>query len=121
MDKVIIKDLLIRGIIGINPDERVKKQDILINIIMYTDINRAAETDDIADTTNYKDISKRVIDFVEASSFFLVERLVTEIARLVLTDQTVSRVQVRVEKPGALRFARSVGIEIDRTREDFGL
>ncbi len=121
MDKVLISDLLIRGIIGINPDERVKKQDIVINIVMYTDIRRAADTDDIADTTNYKDISKRVIDFVEGSSFFLVERLVTEIARLILEDQTVSRVQVRVEKPGALRFARSVGIEIDRTREDFGL
>jgi FolB domain-containing protein len=121
MDKVIIKDLLIRGIIGINPDERVKKQDILINIVLYTNIGQAAESDDIADATNYKDISKRVIDFVEASSFFLVERLVTEIARLVLEDEAVSRVQVRVEKPGALRFAQSVGIEIDRTRADFGL
>lgn len=121
MDKVLISDLLIRGIIGINPDERVKKQDIVINIVMYTDIRRAAETDDIDDTTNYKDISKRVIEFVEASSFLLVERLATEIARLILDDHSVSRVQVRVEKPGALRFARSVGIEIERTREDFGL
>ncbi len=121
MDKVIVKDLLIRGIIGINPDERVKKQDILVNLIIYTDISRAAETDDIADTTNYKDISKRIIDFVEASSYFLVERLVTEIARLVLADESISRVVVRVEKPGALRFARSVGIEIDKTREDFGM
>ncbi len=121
MDKVIIKDLLIRGIIGINPDERVKKQDILVNIVIYTDVRRAADSDDIADATNYKDISKQVIDFVEASSFFLVEKLVTEIARLILQDYPVNRVQVRVEKPGALRFARSVGIEIERTREDFGL
>lgn len=121
MDKVIVRDLLIRGIIGINPDERVKKQDILINIVLYTDINRAAETDNIDDATNYKDISKRVIDFVEESSFFLVERLVTEIARLILTDYDVEKVGVRVEKPGALRFARSVGIEIERTRADFGL
>ena len=121
MDKVLIRDLLIRGIIGINPDERVKKQDILINIVIFTDIRSAAETDDIDDTTNYKDISKRIIDFVEASSFLLVERLSTEIARLVLEDTTVSRVQGRVEKPGALRFARSVGIEIERSREDFGL
>lgn len=75
MDKVLIRDLLIRGIIGINPDERVKKQDILINIVIYTDIRRAAETDDIDDTTNYKDISKRIIDFVEASSFLLVEQI----------------------------------------------
>ena len=121
MDKVIIKDLLIRGIIGINPDERVKKQDILINIVLYTDIGRAAQSDDIVDATNYKDISKQIIDFVETSSFFLVERLVTEIARLILTDHPVDHVQVRVEKPGALRFARTVGIEIERTRQDFGL
>ena len=121
MDKVIIRDLLIRGIIGINPDERVKKQDILVNIVLFTDISRAAGTDDIDDAANYKDISKQIIDFIESSSFFLVERLVTEIARLILTDYPIGRVQVRVEKPGALRFARSVGIEIDRNREDFGL
>jgi FolB domain-containing protein len=121
MDKIIIKDLLLRGIIGINPDERVKKQDILLNIVLYHDIRRAAESDDIADAANYKEISKRVIDFVEGSSFLLVERLVTEIARLILTEYPISRVRVRVEKPGALRFAKSVGIEIDRRREDFGL
>lgn len=121
MDKIIIKDLLLRGIIGINPDEREKKQDILLNIVLYTDIRRAAETDNIEDAANYKAISKRVIEFVEQSSYFLVERLVTEIARLILTEFPISRVQVRVEKPGALRFATSVGIEVDRRPEDFGL
>ncbi len=119
MDKIIIKDLLLRGIIGINPDERVKKQDILLNIVMYHDIRRAAESDEIRDAANYKEISKRVIEFVENSSYLLVERLVTEVARLILTEFSISRVQVRVEKPGALRFAKSVGIEIDRRREDF--
>lgn len=121
MDKIIIKDLLLRGIIGINPDERVKKQDILLNMVLYHDISHAAESDDISDAANYKEISKRVIEFVEGSSFMLVERLVTEIARLILTNYAISRVQVRVEKPGALRFAKSVGIEIERSREDFGL
>lgn len=121
MDKIIIKDLLLRGIIGINPDERVKKQDILLNIVMYHDIRPAAATDDIDDAANYKAISKRIIEFVEDSSFLLVERLVTEIARLILTEFPISRVQVRVEKPGALRFAKSVGIEIDRQRADFGM
>lgn len=121
MDKIIIQDLLIRGIIGINPDERVKKQDILINLVIYADIRPAAASDDIAEAANYKDISKRVIDFVETSSFLLVERLVTEIARIILSEYPINRVQVRVEKPSALRFARSVGIEIDRNRADFGL
>jgi FolB domain-containing protein len=121
MDKIIIKDLLLRGIIGINPDERVKKQDILLNMVLYSDIRRAAESDDIADAANYKAISKRVMEYVESSEHMLVERLVTEIARLILTEYPISRVRVRVEKPGALRFAQSVGIEIDRRRDDFGL
>ena len=119
MDKVIIKDLLVRAILGINPDERVKKQDILINIVMYADIRRAAETDDIEDAVNYKSITKRVIEHVEEGSDFLVERLVSDLARLIVTELGVERVMVRVEKPGALRFAESVGIEIERTQADF--
>ena len=121
MDKIIIKNLLLRGIIGINPDERVKKQDILLNLVLYTDIRRAAETDDIADAANYKEISKRVVEYVESSEHLLVESLVTEIARLILSEYPIIRARVRVEKPGALRFAKSVGIEIDRRRADFGL
>lgn len=122
MDKIIVKDLLLRGIIGINPDERVKAQDILINVVMFADISAAAASDNIADAVDYKTITKSIIRHVENSSDFLVEKLVTDIARLILeaTDQ-VTKVQVRVEKPGALRFARSVGIEIERTRADFGL
>ncbi|MCA9989706.1 MAG: dihydroneopterin aldolase [Ardenticatenaceae bacterium] len=119
MDKIIIRDLLLRGIVGINPDERKNKQDILINMVIYADIRPAAASDNIADAVNYKSITKRVIQHVEASADFLVEKLVTDIARLVLTEFAVDRVQVRVEKPGALRFARSVGIEIERTRADF--
>ena len=119
MDKIIIRDLLLRGIIGINPDERVNKQDILINVIMYADIRPAAASDNIDDAVNYKSITKRIISHVEASSNLLVESLVTDIARLIVTEYPVQRVQVRLEKPGALRFAESVGIEIDRSRADF--
>lgn len=122
MDKIIIKDLLLRGILGINPDERVKRQDILVNIVLYADIRAAAESDDIEDAVNYKTITKQVIERVEAGSDFLVEKLVSDIARMILADHpTVQKVQVRVEKPGALRFADSVGIEIERSRADFGL
>lgn len=120
MDKIIIKDLLLRGIIGINPEERVKQQDILINVVMFADIRRAAGSDDIADAVDYKTTTKRIIDHVEASSDFLVERLVTDIARLILAENPqVAKVQVRLEKPTALRFAQSVGIEIERSRADF--
>jgi len=119
MDNIIIKDLLVRSIIGINPDERIKKQDILINMVLFTDIRQAARSDDIADSLNYKAITKRVIEHVESSSDYLVEKLVTDIARLILMEFQVERVRVRVEKPGALRFAKSVGIEIERTPQDF--
>jgi FolB domain-containing protein len=118
-DKIIIKDLLLRGIIGINPEERVKEQDILINMVIYADIRRAANSDAIEDAVDYKSITKRIISHVEASSDFLVEKLVTDIARIIITEFNVTRVQVRVEKPGALRFAQSVGIEIERSRADF--
>jgi FolB domain-containing protein len=118
MDKIIVKDLLLRGIIGINPDEREKKQDILINIVLYADIRRAAASDAIEDAVNYKAVVKRVIEHVESSSDFLVEKLVSDLARLILTEFPVERVRVRVEKPGALRFTRSVGIEIERSQGD---
>lgn len=118
MDKIIIKNLLVRGIIGINPDERVKQQDILLNVVIYSDIRKAAASDNIEDAVNYKSITKRLIDHIESSADFLVEKLVSDIAHIILTEFDVARVRVRVEKPGALRFAESVGIEIERSRED---
>ena len=71
MDKIIIKDLLVRSIIGINPEERIKQQDILINMILFSDIRKAAQSDNIANALNYKAITKRVIEHVEKSSDFL--------------------------------------------------
>lgn len=119
MDKVLVKDLLVRSIIGINPDERKNKQDILINMVLFTDIRAAAQSDDIHAAVNYKSVTKRIIQHVESSSDLLVEKLVSDIAYIVLSEFPVQKVQVRVEKPGALRFARSVGIEIERTLQDF--
>ena len=117
-DKVLIRDLLVRGIIGVNDDERANPQDILINLTLDVDVSAAGRSDDIADAVNYRTIAKQVIAHVESSSPMLVERLAAEIARLCLQYTGVERVKVRVEKPGALRFARSVGVEITRTRED---
>jgi FolB domain-containing protein len=122
MDKIIIKNLLLRSIIGLNPDERVNKQDILINMVLYADIREAGAADDINASVNYKAVTKRVITHVEESSDLLVEKLVTDLARLILSEfPNVQRAQVRVEKPGALRFTESVGIEIERERADFSL
>ena len=117
-DQIQIKDLLLRTIIGVNEEERRNRQDVLINIILYADTRAASASDDIGDAVNYRTIAKRVIELVEGSRFYLVERLADEIAATCLQDPRVERVSARVEKPGALRFARSVGVEINRARTD---
>jgi FolB domain-containing protein len=118
MDQVIIKDLLVRGIIGINDWERVNIQDILINIILFAELQRAGESDDIADCVNYRTVAKKVQAHAENARRFTVEALAADIARLCLEDPLVQKVRVRVEKPGAVRFSNSVGVEIERSREN---
>lgn len=115
-DKILIRDLLIRGIIGIHDWEREKKQDILINVEMEADCRPAGESDDFRDAVDYRGVSKRVIALVEGSEFYLVEKLAEEIARICLEDERVTLARVRVEKPGAVRFSRSVGVLVERRR-----
>jgi dihydroneopterin aldolase/D-erythro-7,8-dihydroneopterin triphosphate epimerase len=115
-DQIQIKDLHLRTIIGINQEERRDRQDVLINIVLYADTQAAGASDDIDDAVNYRTITKRVIKLVEESQFYLVEKMAAEIAAICLQDPRVEEVSVRVEKPGALRFARSVGVEIHRPR-----
>ena len=116
-DKILIRDLLIRGIIGIHDWEREKKQDILINIEMLADCRPAGESDDFEKAVDYRAVAKSVIALVEGSQFFLVERMAEEIAKICLVDPRVESATVRVEKPGAVRFSQSVGIEVVRGRE----
>jgi len=116
MDKVIIKNLLARGIIGINDWERKRAQDILINITLFTDTRRAAETDDINDCVNYSTMSKKVLAHAESANRLTVEALANDLAKICLAEKGVQNVIVRVEKPGAVRFAESVGVEIERPR-----
>jgi FolB domain-containing protein len=116
MDKVIIRDLLARGVIGVNDWERKITQDILINIVAYTDTLRAAETDDIEDCVNYKTLSNKVQALAESAARLTVEALANDLAKLCLEQKNVRSVLVRVEKPGAVRFAKSVGVEIERSR-----
>ncbi len=118
LDRIEIRDVLLRCIVGINEAERKNKQDVLINIVMWADTRAAAQSDDIADAVNYRTVTKQIIEHVEASEYFLVERLVERIAQICLRHERVQQVQVSVEKPGALRFARSVGVTITRTRAD---
>ena len=116
MDKILIKDLHLRCIIGINELERKEKQDVTINIVIWSNSAEAAKTDDIRKTVDYKEITKRIIKLVEASDFRLVETLAEKVAESCLEQARVKKVRVTVEKPGALRFARSVGVSILRKR-----
>ena len=118
-DYIIIEDLLLRCIIGAQDWEREKRQDMLINLCLSTDISTAAKSDNIADALNYRTVTKAIIAHVEESSYYTVEALATAIARICVVDHSAARVTVRVEKPGALRFAKSVGVEIEREAVDF--
>jgi D-erythro-7,8-dihydroneopterin triphosphate epimerase len=117
-DQIQIKDLQLRTIIGINEEERRDRQDVVINIVLCADTRAAGASDNIDDAVNYRTITKRIIRLVEESQFCLVERLAAEIAAICIQDPRIESARVRVEKPGALRFARSVGVEIHRTRAD---
>lgn len=114
MDQVFIKDLLIRGVIGISDHERSQPQDIVINIVVFTDITEGGRTDSIENCVNYRTLAKKVIAYAESARRYTVEALATDIAGLILEEKGVQRVKVRVEKPGAVRFSRSVGVEIER-------
>ena len=117
LDRILIKDLSIAGIVGINAEERVNRQEILINAVLWVDTRPAAASDDIADAANYRTITKALISHVEKGEPMLVERLVQELADICFaTDPRVAEVEMTVEKPGALRHARSVGISIHRIR-----
>lgn len=117
MDKVFIKDLLARGIIGIREWERKKPQDILINVTVFADTTQAGETDDIAYSVDYSALAKSIQSHAETSARLTVEALASDLAKICLGLPPVKKVVVRVEKPGAVRFARSVGVEIERRRD----
>lgn len=119
-DRIIISDLLLRGLIGFQPWELEKKQDILINLTLYGDFRKAGATDNVEDALDYKAITKAIIEYVENNQHNLVEALADRIARICVVDYNADQAIVRVEKPGALRFSRSVGVEIERSRSDFG-
>lgn len=114
----MIRDLLVRAILGINPDERTHRQDVLINVTLRVDVRPGAASDAIADTVNYAALTHAIIDLAQGARYYLVEKLVSEIAWLCLDDDRVYAATVLVEKPTALRFARSVGVEITRTQEE---
>ena len=115
-DRIHIRDLSVQCIIGINPEERVEKQEVVINLTLHADLAEAARTDRIEDTVDYKSVKNEVRKAVEASDFFLLERLAEHVAEIALRPPQVQRVDLSVDKPGALRFARSVAVEMTRAK-----
>jgi FolB domain-containing protein len=116
MDRIVISDLLVRCIIGVRDEERRDKQDVLINLELGVDLRNAGASDRLEDSLDYRNLNKEVVKMAEATQFNLVEALAEAIAGLCLRHPSVVDAKVRVEKPGALRFARSVGVEIVRVR-----
>ncbi len=118
MDKIFISDLRIETIIGIYDWERRVRQTVSLDLEMAADIRAAAATDSIEDTLNYKAVAKRLIAYVEASEFQLVETLAEKIAGIVIDEFHVSWLRLKLHKPGALRGSRDVGVLIERGSAD---
>ena len=97
-DRILVKNLLLRAILGVNEEERHHRQDVLINLVLETDTRAAGESDDLSDTVNYRTLTKHVIEMVEASRFLLVERMAEEIARLCLADERVQRLSQALQE-----------------------
>ena len=117
-DKIHIRDLHLRCIVGTYHDERREKQDVIFNITLHADLRPAGISDRMEDTVDYKQIKKRIIQLVENSSCYLLEHLAQRVADTCLEDARVRRAEVTLDKPGALRFARSVAVEIVRDQSD---
>jgi len=119
MDIIEIDNLRLRTVIGFSPHELKDRQDVVISLRIGTDMRRAGETDEPDDAFNYRTVTKAIITHVEDKRFALVEKLAADIARMVVVDYGAPYVQVRVHKPGALRFSDSVGVVIERRPDDY--
>lgn len=115
-DKIHIRDLRLRTHIGIYEWEKQKRQDVVLNLTLHHDQREAAATDDIARTVDYKALRRRVVEYVESAQHGLVEALAERVAEVCLETPGVLAVDVVLDKPGALRFAASVAVEIHRER-----
>jgi FolB domain-containing protein len=118
-DCIEIDRLRLRCMIGFSGHELKDKQDVVIDLRIFTDMRRAGKTDNPEDAFNYRTVTKAIIQHVEASHYKLVEALAESIARICVVDHGAEHVQVRVHKPGALRFSDSVGVVIERKTADY--
>jgi FolB domain-containing protein len=117
MDKIFITNLIARGVIGVTERERRRPQNIVINVMLFTDTRRAGKSDNIRHTVDYSATAKKLIAHAESVGRQTVEALASDLAEICLSEPKVASVVVRVEKPGAVRFSESVGVEIERNRD----
>jgi FolB domain-containing protein len=114
VDRILIRELLVRCVLGVDAEERREMQDVLISVTLHADLRPAGQSDRLGDAIDYRRIKKRILAAAEGSRYRLIEALAERVAALCLEDPGVKRVDVLVEKPGSLRFARSAGVEITR-------
>ncbi len=119
-DRIFIRDLAIRCIVGVEEHERREKQEVLAQVTLHVDLRKAGRTDALADSIDYSVLKKQILQATENTDSRLIEALAEKIAGECLKEQRVQCVEVVVEKPGALRFARTVGVEIIRRRDAAG-
>jgi 7,8-dihydroneopterin aldolase/epimerase/oxygenase len=117
-DRIFLHGLTAECIIGFIDWERRVKQTVVLDIELPVDCRRAAASDEVADTLDYKKVAKRVLAFIEASEFKLVETLANRVALLILEEFAVAWVRIALNKPGAIRSSRDVGVVIERARAD---
>jgi len=117
-DRIFLRGLAVECIIGFIEWERRLKQTVVIDLELPVDCRRAALTDDVENTLDYKKVAKRVIAFVESSEFHLVETLAHRMALTVLEEFDLDWIRLSVNKPGAIRGSRDVGVSVERTRAD---
>lgn len=117
-DQIHIRELRFRCLIGTLHEERIEKQDVVVNVTLWADLRAACRTDRIEDTVDYKAVKKEILAVGEQSQFHLIEALAQRIADLCLQDERIRQVRVCVEKPAALRFAKTVAVDIVRTQGD---
>jgi len=117
-DRVFLRGLTAECVIGFIDWERRVKQTVVVDLELPVDCRQAAVSDDVTDTVDYKKVSKRVLAFIEASEFKLVETLAQRLAMLILEEFTVEWIRLSINKPGAIRNSRDVGVSIERSRAD---
>lgn len=121
MDQIWIRDLVVPATIGVHDEERHSVQPLIVNIWMTCDLRPAGRSDRIEETVNYREVQDEIMKLAEESRDHLLERLAERMAAVCLSHARVARVRIRLEKPRALRHARSAGVEIERSREEAGI